>query len=320
MSTEREHRLQDILERLRMYPQGFGVSHLANLYHTNRTTIFRDLITLQKRGIALERVGNKWRLDERTSVVFPAFTIYEVASLYLALRLLARNSDECNPHIASVLSKVADALSDSYSDLASFIRQTATEIAERPRSDQFIAMFETIVQGWFLRRKVQIRYRSAKGDTTERIFSPHFLEPGGNGLAWYAIGWDDKQHAVRTFKLERILTATLTVDPFAEDNQIEPTLLFRSAWGVMWGEGDISVQLRFVPAVVWRIQESRWHHTQQFEVDGDGYGRFQVHIAHQVEIVPWIREWGGQVEVLAPESLRQQFIEETRQLASQYLR
>jgi predicted DNA-binding transcriptional regulator YafY len=77
--------------------------------------------------------------------------------------------------------------------------------------------------------------------------------------------------------------------------------------------------LKFHPRVAYRVQESRWHRSEQpLEELENGYVIWRAKIAEPKEMLNWIRGWGSDVEVLAPESLREVCKEEAQKLIEIY--
>jgi len=123
---------------------------------------------------------------------------------------------------------------------------------------------------------------------------------------------------VHIFKLERILEAELLEETFEAPAAFDGARLLASAWGVMYGEETTEVVLRFSAGVARRVKESRWHASQTVEDGPDGSCLLRVRVAHPMEMKPWIRGWGGECEVLAPEGLRREIAAEMRRAAEVY--
>jgi len=86
---------------------------------------------------------------------------------------------------------------------------------------------------------------------------------------------------------------------------------------VIWGE-ETEVKLKFSPKVARRVKESVWHPSQGIEDLPDGGCLLTVRVGSTLEMTPWIRGWGPQVEVLAPQGLRDEFREFANQLYEMY--
>jgi len=70
--------------------------------------------------------------------------------------------------------------------------------------------------------------------------------------------------------------------------------------------------------VAHRVGETRWHRTEQVERLNDGSLLWRALIAEPQEMMPWIRGWGADCEVIEPQSVRQKIIEETQSLYRLY--
>lgn len=67
------------------------------------------------------------------------------------------------------------------------------------------------------------------------------------------------------------------------------------------------MKLKFAPGVTRRVKETTWHPSQKIEDLPDGGCLFTVRVGSTLEMTPWIRGWGPDVEVLEPSALRDEF-------------
>ena len=319
-TDSRLERVEDIERRLAAHPQGFTTTELANFYGVNPTTIYRDLIMLQSMGSMLTRKGRRYTLDRRRQLYQVKLTIDEMLALYLAARLLSRHSDESNPHAVKALEKLADALRARAALMARHIDEAALAVSRRTPRPHYVQCIETLARAWAEGRKARLVYHSyTKDEITERLFAPYFIEPAGIGYATHIIGYDDLRQEIRTLKVERIVAATLTDEPYEIPASFDPTQMLASAWGIIWNDSDVTeVRLRFTPHAARRVRESVWHSSQRIEDLPNGSCLFTVHIGSALELKPWIRQWGADVEVLAPQDLREAIIRELREQLTLY--
>lgn len=310
--------------KLANHSEGLTIGYFAREFGVDRSTIHRDFSALERRGTGLIKDGRRWRLDHRRSMYGAKFTPYELVALYIGARLLSRHSDEQNPHVTKALEKLADALHAHSPLVANHLAAAAASVGVRPSRPEYVAAFEALTLGWIERRKVHLTYSSYSSEAgtdapTERLFAPYFLEPVGIGFSCYAIGMDELRGEVRTLKLERVRTARITDERFTLPAGFDPYQKLASAWGIMWSEDEpVEVRLRFHPRVVRRVKESYWHPSQQLQELLDGSCVFTVQIGNTLELRPWIRQWGADVEVLAPQPLRDELAAEARALAALY--
>ncbi|MGV2436472.1 MAG UNVERIFIED_CONTAM: WYL domain-containing protein [Anaerolineae bacterium] len=67
-----------------------------------------------------------------------------------------------------------------------------------------------------------------------------------------------------------------------------------------------------------RLSESRFHFSQELEVQADGRVLFRIQVSHWKEVMPWIRSWGRSVVVINPPSLRHAIIAELHRHLRRY--
>ena len=136
-------------------------------------------------------------------------------------------------------------------------------------------------------------------------FAPYFIEPYAVGQTTHVIGWREPPGAVRTFKVERIQRIELTARSYAIPDDFDPRELLAEAWGIWYTEAEpVEVVLRFHPRVAGRVRETRWHRSEQIEEQADGSLLWRARVAELQEMLPWVRGWGADVEVVEPEELR----------------
>jgi len=312
----RSERLRAIERMLFVSAEGMRAQEIAERCGVDRRTIYRDLDLLSVSGVPLWQEEGRFGIERERYLTTVRLNFNEAVALYMAARLLARHSDEHNPHVVTALDKLATALPDP---ISTHIARTAACVRSRPVNDRYIQVLEAITLAWSLRRKVRLWYRSPRsGQVHPRDFSTYFIEPSGIGYACYAIGFDDWSGEMRTFKLERLERAQMLDQTYEIPNDFDPNRYLETSWGIMHGEEQVEVVLQFSPAVASRVKESVWHPSQEIDDLQDGGCLFTVHVSEPKEMQPWIRSWGAEVEVIAPPFLRQFIAEEAARMAALY--
>ncbi len=316
-SLSRAARLREIENMLFRSANGLRVAEIARACGVNRRTIYRDIDLLSEAGVPIWQDEGRYGIIREQYLATVRLRFSEAVALYIAARLLARHADEHNPHIVSALNKIAAAFPDP---LAGHISRTAETIQNRPVNASFVAVLEVITLCWAENHKVRIWYRSPRsGAVHERTLSPYLVEPSSSG-GLYVIGFDDWAQDIRTFKLERLEKAERLPDTYTIPPQFDAATYLADAWGIMPGDALTEVELRFSAAVAALIRERIWHPSQKLEELSDGAIRMVVRVADPREMRPWIRSWGAEVEVIRPEELRQEMVEEARRLTQVYNR
>ncbi|MEN6478031.1 MAG: transcriptional regulator [Anaerolineales bacterium] len=314
--SQRLARLNHLLYR---HPSGLTTRELARLCHVDQRTIQRDLHDLEDLGIPLwedDGTPRRYGIDKGYYIPPIHLSLQEAVSLYLAGRLLARYCDHCDIHTSTALAKLANVLPEP---MSAHMHATIAQMATRQDDREHEEVMETLATAWATRRVVHVHYRSAHSDEIrEYDLRPYCLEASGEGGAIYVIGWAEPSAALRTFKVERVVRATLTKETFEAPEELDVVRLLDTCWGIMYGEQREEVVLRFAASATRRIQETVWHPSQTLQELPDGGCELHLQLAHPEEMVYWIRGWGPQVEVVAPLRLREQMAAEARETACIY--
>jgi len=315
-----EERKMRVFLTLRRYPNGLTEADLEQVLRTNRRTLNNYLRALEVEG-KVYKDGLTWVALPYDELRLRSFELSpeEAMTLYLATRLLARQHDKRNEPAETALMKLAAALR-SHQIAGEEIHQAAQELAQRPSQGEYLRVFRAVMQAFIYRRVLHITYEPLHGTAFDTDFEPYLIEPSAIGFSTYVIGRSSIVNAIRTYKLERIKAATLTRQEYVIPREFGGLEVLKSAWSVIYGENLLTVVLRFSPAVRKRVEETRWHFSEDKRDDPDkpGYLLWQARVADTLDMLPWIRGWGADCEVLAPPELRQELEREARRLAEVY--
>lgn len=312
--ASRTSRLRRIEELLLLTPDGMRAVDLADRLEVDRRTVYRDVDFLCEQGLPIWQKDGRFGLNRTRYLTTVHLSFHEAIALTLAGLLLARTIDERNPHVTTALRKLAITLPNAISP---HLKRAADRVQTLNDGQRQVAVLEALAEGWGTGRKVRVGYRSPRsGQLRERVIAPYALEPTPSGI--YVIGHDDWAKDIRTFKLDRLESATLLERKFTVPEAFDLESHLASGWRIMAGSEIAEVVLRFTPEVTPHIHERQWHPTQKLEKMEDGGCLLSVQVAQPQEMQPFIRSWGAQVEVLAPDWLRAQIGSELQQAAAQY--
>jgi len=305
---------------LRDHPEGISAVELAKRVGVSKRTVYRDIDAMDYHaGLMIWSDGGKFGLETGAFLPPLALTLHEATTLFLAARMLAKTSDEHDTELIGAFVKLAQIVPTS---LAEHVQATVDAFATTPEKPEFTRVFRVLTEAWAGRRVVEIEYAAGvydptKGPRKTRV-RPLFIEPSALTHALYLIGFDEQRKARRTFKVERILSASLTPDTFEPPEGEAPARELLRAWDVIADEEPINVVIRFSPAVAKRADETRWHPTQETEQQPDGSLIWRGTVSGSREIRIWIMGWGAEAEVLEPASLRDDIAAELSHAATLY--
>lgn len=316
---EKQRNKEQTLMLIRRH-NGLREVEIADILHLGRRTVNNYLKELEYEG-KIYKEGLNWLATAGAGSWLRRFEMAadEAFTLYLAARQFVKHSDKQNPMALSALSRLAEVLKTDLPVSAEIFR-AAQDLRKRKKSSDYENIFAAVVKAYLLRHPLQLTYRTAAGHTVNTVFKTYLIEPSAIGYTLYLIGHSANVDALRSYKIERIQAAVPIYDQIYTIPDDFPGLdILRNAWSIMLGEKTERVELLFSKNVKDRVLETNWHPSQDFSDDEpDGRLRWWVEIAHTTDIQPWIRGWGTDVEVVAPEHLRQHLIHTVERLGETY--
>jgi len=320
-ATGKAERLLQIEALLLEHPEGLSQAEIARRVGVNRSTVYRYLPDLTNRFAIYEADDGRLAIDRDHYLMNVRLTLHESMALHLAARLMATRTDKRNPHAAAALRKLGLALEKLAPRIAEHLCVSAEVMEDQAQRHDpvYLDVLETLTRAWSDARVARVWHRMTDGRVFDYEFAPYFIEPYAVGQTTHVIGWREPPGAMRTFKLERIQRIELTERKYSIPADFEPRELLADAWGIWYTEAEpVEVALKFHPRVAGRVRETRWHRSESVEEQADGSIVWRAKVAEPQEMLPWIRGWGADAEVLAPLELRERMMGEARRLARVY--
>jgi proteasome accessory factor B len=318
---DRAARLMRVAALLAAHPDGMHPRDIAERLGMSVRNVYRDLHALED-----EVDVPTWSDNGRWGVLASAFlpplklTLSEAMAIFLAARLMVRYADKYDPDLGSAFEKLEENLPPT---LREHVARSLDILQRAPLDAGFIERVRLLTRAWADRRVVEIEYEGAAyegrpGDVSRRTVRPWLIEPSLQTHALYLIGWDEDRDAMRTFKIERIRSVSVTPRSFDRPEAASLEAELRKGWDIIADQPPVEVRLRFSPAVADRVLETRWHPEQQTERQPDGSLLWSTTVSGTIEIRLWILEWGDDVEVLGPPELRADVAARLRRAAAKY--
>jgi predicted DNA-binding transcriptional regulator YafY len=199
-------------------------AELARRLEVNIRTLRRYITILQDLGIPI--VGERGRAGSyelTAGYQLPPMMFTNDEALALALGLLTARQfglAETLPAIASAQAKLEQVLPLEPRERLRALTETVTLEIERASSPSAGSALLTLSRAAQRRRRVNLRYRSRTDGQTERELDPY-------GLAfrqgcWYVVGYCGLRHALRSFRLDRVVRVELTETAFERPAGFDP--------------------------------------------------------------------------------------------------
>ncbi len=314
-------RLGQIEALLLAHPEGLKAAEIARKLEVHRSTILRCLDDLPKHIYVDDFDEERWKIDRSNYLVHLRLTLHEAMAIHLAARLLATRMDKKNPHAAAALRKVGESLNRIAPRISDHLRLSADVMDdEAQRHDpKYLEVLEKLTLAWAEGQLVKVWHRGKEERISEYTFAPYFIEPYAVGQTTHVTGVQGAQQKRITFKLERIERIEALREGYALPADFAPQAQLKDAWGIWYTDAEpVRVQLKFHPRVARRVRETRWHRSEMVTEQADGSLLWEAQIAEPQEMMPWIRGWGADVEVLEPEGLRTELLREIKRYIRTY--
>ncbi len=178
-------------------------------------------------------------------------------------------------------------------------------------------MFQDVLAALFQRQRLKIRYHGRRRDEeSERVISPQRLTQYRN--SWYLDAWCHKAEGLRSFALERVREQALLAELAREVSQDDLAAHFDQSYGIFSGPADNLAELRFTAEMARWIAEENWHPDQQGSFEADGSWLLKLPFSSSRELLMDILRYGADVEVLAPNFLREAVAKAANNTAALY--
>jgi proteasome accessory factor C len=177
--------------------------------------------------------------------------------------------------------------------------------------------FEVIASALLQRRQLRLRYRSRSRDqVSERVVCPQRLVHYRDN--WYLDAWCHTRRGVRTFAVDRVVDAKEREEAARNVGETELDEHLASSYGIFAGKANRTAVLRFSAERARWVADERWHPRQIGQFLTDGRYELRIPFRDPRELVMDVMGHGADVEVVAPDSLRQAVVKKLRAALGQY--
>lgn len=292
---------------------------MAEALGVRRETAYEDRVLLEGQIPFIEVEYGRRKIDRTQYLPNIRVNLHEALALYLAVRRESRHARAGQTHVVRALEKLALALKQPMTER---LVRVAGQMGQAPVDRARVKVMEDLAQGWALRQKVRVHYRAMHAeDEKVHLISPYLIEPSNWSDAVYVIAQSNRLSRPVPFNVARIEQSFVTTETFELPEDFDEQELLRYAWGIWSGEREPTrVRLKFTGHdAIKRLRESVWHPLQKPLVEtGDGSVVWEAPVAEWREMLPWVRGWGAEVEVLEPEGLREQVIQQVMRMVRHY--
>lgn len=277
---------------------------LAEMFEVSRRTINRDIEDLCKAGIPVSTVqgaGGGIRIMDGYRMDRTILTSRDMQMIMAGLRSL--DSVSGSHYYGQLMEKIKAGSSDYVSgsesiliDLSSWYKESLTPKIE-------------VIQNAIEEKKViAFNYYAPSGDSTREI-EPYFLI--FKWSSWYVWGWCRLREDFRMFKLNRMDKIIQTKVDVTKREVPMPELSIEKIF-----PGKVSVKAVFDASMKWHLIGE--FGPDSFQVQDDGTLLFEHEYTDMESLITWLLSCRDKVTVLEPESVREELLRITSEIAKKY--
>ena len=162
-----------------------------------------------------------------------------------------------------------------------------------------------IIQAMRENKVLNITYQSfVREDVTQFCLHPYCLKVFK--LRWYVVGWQEPTSDIRIYSLDRISNIEILKKKFKMPTDFDAQEYFEDSYGAFRNDGVSPTTVRIKANAEEReyLRTLPLHHSQQEVETEQDYSVFELHIRPSFDFKQAILAMGANVEVLEPQSLR----------------
>ena len=202
----RADRLFRIVQLLRRRRTVVTAKQIAEKLDISERTVYRDIRDLVESGTPIDgEAGVGYRLKPDYDLPPLMFDREEIQALVLGARIVAQFGDPALARASeSILSKVAGVLPKELEPLLTDTRLFVPPTRSTARASAGLAVARDALVA---RRRLHLKYANERGEASERTVRP--LGVFFWGKTWTLAAWCEMRTGFRSFRLDRIETATI---------------------------------------------------------------------------------------------------------------
>lgn len=307
MKTEglkRTYRLIKLIQDIKSSPYQ-SVEQLLRSHAISKAQFYKDKNALKKLGFEFfyHRGKSRFIITKDAYLPIENLTLSERLSLLMAVRQLSATGD----YILSY--EGLNAARKLSADLPAPLREKALSLFDdlniREGFGCSRSVMEKLQTAVAENRRVVLRYKAPDAEKPGDIeLDPYHLFFQHRAL--YVEGFSWKDRSLRMYRLNRILSVSLTSMCFTIPENYNFGARYKNAFSAFPGEQAHKVTVVFSKKARPYIEEALWHQSQKISRHKDGSITFEVKVAEPREVMWWAFQWGAEAEIVDPHWLREE--------------
>ncbi len=319
--ADRIYKLENLLKNRKFISR----KELESVLEVSRATLTRDIEFLRSQlnaplvydpelmGYRLEKSNDLGEIHELPGMWFNETEIHALLSIESLLESIQPGL--LAPHIAPLKQRLNAILGEG--------KHVPDEIRRRillqPATPRHLRLehFQACATATLSRRRLRLTHHDRHFDTVnQREVSPQRIVRYKEN--WYLDTWCHQREAIRTFAIDALRGAEILDQSVVEVPDAELDAVLASGYGIYAGKEVTWATLRFTPWQGRWTSNEIWHPEQRSHYDEEGRYILEVPYSATTELIMDIMKYGPEVEVLAPDLLREEIAKRLYAAARQY--
>ncbi len=286
---------------------------LVDQFEISLATARRDIAYLRDRLLAPlefdQRKNGFYYSEEGFGLPFE-----QSPKILFLLGMLSKMAEEAGlgslPEVQALERRLAGLVFPEYSKLVNAIHCEWVEVETIQPS-----IFDTIIEATVKKRVLQVDYRSAKAQISQRELEPlRLISYQGR---WYLMAYCRLRLDIRLFHIARIKKAAITRVSFKRTSEDNFSSYLNSAFGIFKGEVLFNATILFTSTAAELVRQQRWHKDQVIEDVKEGV-LMHLPVSDDRELVMKILQYGSMAKVITPTALATPIADEAHAIAAMY--
>lgn len=316
MRHEKALVLLQLARRLAGSAEGLSIDEIAEAQGVCRRTAERLRNALEQMFPQMETLEGppvrRYRIPGGLDGLFQAPTAEELAALRTSSEALrASGATDHAAALESLEAKVrasmrSSALRRLVPDVEALVQAEMIAVQAGPRPVEDEAVLALLRHALKAMKAVSFVYDGGTKPGTLRKVTPYGLMFGRTN---YLIAAEEGSSKAKSWRLDRIRTPKVLDEPGAPPEDFSLASHAARSFGVFQAEPE-DVVLRILPGAAKEARRWRFHPDQRLDTETDGSVIISFRASGMLELAWHLFTWGDQVEIIAPDSLRDLMISE----------
>jgi predicted DNA-binding transcriptional regulator YafY len=312
MRHEKSARLLELARHLAASTYGLTLDEMAEKLEVKRRTIERMRDQLLMMYPELEEIVDpptkRWRLTKGLDSFALAPTSEEMAALTTSQKVLERANPQAAAALASLETKMLSALKSSVkrrmaTDIEALMQAEAIAVQPGPRVNVDKETLGVLRDAMLRLKQVTFHYSGGTGAPRARVVVPYGILFGGEAYLVAREADKDEEAAPRMWRIDRLSGLTMLDAIGGAPEGFDLQAYSERSFGV-FQEDTVNVTLRVLPEFVDEARRWVFHPQQTTQLDDDGALHVYLHGGGLNELAWSLFRWGGKLEILAPQALK----------------